>query len=949
MWRRASPHRLIVVACVIVLLSTFMLVIQQNDLDNHNQPSIYKRRKQHQNSLPTNHDTIVSSAIKDTTTKSQTTVSKLPRNVAFKPEDWTDKARSPRMSDREDARGQDELEQFEQHVYEPDGVLEDYISNGGINGKKHKTKNSSQKQMNPLNYGLHMDSKTRSVIDTSLMQGGILNVDTKNQAETRPMLRNHSSKRNFSGYVYKVNRDQISDFKSSHGKDSIRKPKVHLLDSLRENYHDFNLTSAAEGYLIDTPGCKISDVDPFDSKVRRFIVKVDVKCKGLPPLVTQENNHLVLHKDIIDKYYGGSFKECRYQEIFRGPCGKDQDSTYDYSPLAVDFKDSIPWPQNVEFMRVLCENTSGVTIHENYFNAVPKKQNVEKRCNLADEKSRPDVKERLNVLIVGLDALSRLNFIRQMPITYRYLVEKLNAIQLKGYNKVADNTLVNVFPMLTGKFAEELGYMDASRPLDAIDFIWKKFSASGYRTLLAEDAPYMATFNYLREGFKKPPVDYYLRPFSMAVDMSALINSSTFHCVGKRLELEIVLDYIYKLADTFKTDSPYFAFGWNARISHDSLNLPRVADKPYADFIRKLHASNYLNNTVLLIASDHGLRYGHFLKTYMGKLEERLPAMFMVFPPWVYEKYPEIGKNLRRNQHKLTTPFDIHETLIDIMHFRGSPRPVGKVTGKNGRWRLPRGISLMSEIPEERTCKDAEILPHWCTCQNHRPILRNDTRAVNAAKFLVFTINKQLAKHSNLCAKLKFTKLVDAMLGEENTESLTARVVRSEKDDHETNIEFGEMPHFKSVYLLLTVETQPGKALFEATVKYMYSEENESYEVTGDISRINQYGKTSSCIVDYTARKFCYCNEFLTPEERINQRRSDTKLPGLKALLENENFHAQSSNGIDFSSQTLHQSNPVYEPVPVMPAEYKQLSYDSRSFNLYDRRAVAENFYNDYR
>jgi hypothetical protein len=57
--------------------------------------------------------------------------------------------------------------------------------------------------------------------------------------------------------------------------------------------------------------------------------------------------------------------------------------------------------------------------------------------------------------------------------------------------KVADNTFVNIVPITTGKFVKELPWTEDMKnvPFDKYDFIWKKYSQHGYRTLYSEDAP----------------------------------------------------------------------------------------------------------------------------------------------------------------------------------------------------------------------------------------------------------------------------------------------------------------------------------------------------------------------------------------------------------------------------------------------------------------------------
>jgi len=88
-----------------------------------------------------------------------------------------------------------------------------------------------------------------------------------------------------------------------------------------------------------------------------------------------------------------------------------------------------------------------------------------------------------------------------------------------------------------------------------------------------------------------------------------------------------------------------------------------------------------------------------------GKFEERLPFMAVRVPDWFSRRYPLAGVNLRRNADRLTTPFDLHETLLDLVDMN---RPRNMTSG-----RLPRGYSLFQEIPDNRTCTDAAIEPHW--------------------------------------------------------------------------------------------------------------------------------------------------------------------------------------------------------------------------------------------
>ena len=128
---------------------------------------------------------------------------------------------------------------------------------------------------------------------------------------------------------------------------------------------------------------------------------------------------------------------------------------------------------------------------------------------------------------------------------------------------------------------------------------WNKFNRSGFHTLYAEDAPKIAIFNYAKKGFASPPADHYLRPFSLAVEYSSLKANSEDHCVGDRLETNLVLDYVRQFSDVYK-DEKTFAFAFLTRLTHDSVNRAGAADELHFRFLDGLRKSGRLNNTAVV-------------------------------------------------------------------------------------------------------------------------------------------------------------------------------------------------------------------------------------------------------------------------------------------------------------------------------------------------------------
>lgn len=121
-----------------------------------------------------------------------------------------------------------------------------------------------------------------------------------------------------------------------------------------------------------------------------------------------------------------------------------------------------------------------------------------------------------------------------------------------------------------------------------------------------------------------------------------------------------------------------------------------------------------LNNTVLIVMSDHGPRLlPQFRETEQGQYEKRLPLLTFVFPRWFESKYTLAMANLRKNTRILTTHFDLYQTLFDFMNL--SMLTDENLQKRNGSI-IYQGQSLFLPIPEDRTCEAAHIHKNYCTC-----------------------------------------------------------------------------------------------------------------------------------------------------------------------------------------------------------------------------------------
>lgn len=120
----------------------------------------------------------------------------------------------------------------------------------------------------------------------------------------------------------------------------------------------------------------------------------------------------------------------------------------------------------------------------------------------------------------------------------------------------------------------------------------------------------------------------------------------------------------------------------------------------------------------------------------MGYMEERNPLYSIWLPEWFLNQHTIIRNNLEINQHRLTSNFDIHQTLLDVLNENFE---------KNASFsNIKRGMSQLYELPEARTCPEAGIPDGYCLCGAHKTINHKQKFINNAANVIVKHLNDLL-------------------------------------------------------------------------------------------------------------------------------------------------------------------------------------------------------------
>lgn len=597
-------------------------------------------------------------------------------------------------------------------------------------------------------------------------------------------------------------------------------------------FHQYDIESEAS-FTIKTEGCTIPSLIALDETMKQFN-QPPTKLKSCPnanySLLQRNETHIWVDPELLQYYNVPKHEDisCCYKSFYRPKSIKNVysehvDDRVQYEDCQ-NFSDSIKVKH--EFVLVTCEYNYK-QIYQQYFLFAHKKI-IHKLKKKSNESS-------YNVIVMGIDAISRLNFHRTMPKTVAYLKEK-GAIELLGYNKVGDNTFPNLSPMLLGIKDTDLKRTcwpryDAN--FDNCPFIWQWFREAGFYTALGEDSAKLGTFNFAKYGFIKTPTDYYIRTFihEAEINVGNTKDFNSFICMGNKYFYKVLLDYIQDLTSTLQS-SKLFGFFWEVSMSHDYLTYPMAMDDSYERFLKRLDSDNYFDKTILILLSDHGIRWGAIRYTKQGRLEERLPFVHILLPPSFQNNYNLAYNNLRENSRRLTTPYDIYATLSDLIDLEviNNKNIIHRTESLNTQ---SRSLSLFLPIPRNRTCKMAGIDDHWCTCHKGIKMSPKSFDARDAAGQLVKHVNEYLKDHRQ-CEVLTLAEVLDV------TEMMAG-------EPREKEVGWREF--------MAVVRTTPGNGVFEGTLR----QRNEHWQLAGTISRLNLYGNQSHCVHHYQLKLYCYC------------------------------------------------------------------------------------------
>ncbi|EDV58316.2 uncharacterized protein Dere_GG25318 [Drosophila erecta] len=578
-------------------------------------------------------------------------------------------------------------------------------------------------------------------------------------------------------------------------------------------------------------------VEPFNFEFKKlYTPKNFTPCSNQSDLVTVHFDsilkHYVLHvnKEVLHKLSQSNSNDfaCFYQNIIYG----QSVDRYDRMGNRTKFTHDYVVPLNVEGMLVDCRSADEKRIlQEDAFTFV---QHQKTPLNLVKDR-------KASVIMYGIDTVSRTNLRRLMPMVFEFL-KSPGWYEMMGYNKVADNSFPNIFAILTGysPHSAKNQICDVYQPgcLDEIPFIWKEMKKEGFLTAYAEDTLKINTFNYFKPGFFSRPTDYYFRPLLDALEKETnnlyYSGCKLTYCLGRRLANSYIFDYCRQFMQRFVADRPIWGMFWSSHFSHDDWAMLSAMQHKVLGDLLNFEKDGSFEHTIMIFFSDHGSRFGPLMTTKESFLEERLPMMFIYLPPWFREKYPHYVEALAQNQNRLSSNFDVYNTLKHIINIEGL------VEDTKWSYDCPQCQSLFYPLPENRRCSEAAIPETYCTCHNYEEVTE-DNGTWRMAELVVDRINQYL-QYNNL---------------QNQCSNLTLRVVnvtevRMLEIDENVSLRKG-LRHYHTKF-----QVHQNLAQFFATV--LYDRRTEELQINVElISRINMYWRDSECLDDVIQKVYCIC------------------------------------------------------------------------------------------
>jgi len=249
--------------------------------------------------------------------------------------------------------------------------------------------------------------------------------------------------------------------------------------------------------------------------------------------------------------------------------------------------------------------------------------------------------------------------------------------------------------------------------------VWELFKRSGAVTMMAEeihDACDSATTTVnavFRGAYGVQPSELpdhqwwklfcspHIKPCCWA--KKGFLNPGRRQCVGGGRSLhQVMIGYLEEFWTGY-LEAPRRWAAINTMVAHEHfmLRLPSL-DADLAALLLRM-AGTALQDTVVLLLSDHGTHGIWYTEYEIGATEHQLPFLYVLAPDWLMRERPEWLRALSVNQRRLVTAHELYRTMRVLAAYPETPPAPG--------------LTIFQELPEGRTCREAGIPEVYCACK----------------------------------------------------------------------------------------------------------------------------------------------------------------------------------------------------------------------------------------
>ncbi|CAJ0760422.1 4286_t:CDS:2 [Entrophospora sp. SA101] len=194
-------------------------------------------------------------------------------------------------------------------------------------------------------------------------------------------------------------------------------------------------------------------------------------------------------------------------------------------------------------------------------------------------------------------------------------------------------------------------------------------------------------FNLIRETDEKTRFNescVFLNGTNEMTWMQGYTFGSGPYCMGHKTVSQHTLDWVEEFLNVYKGKKRYVSATFLD--THIEGQLHMEFDRNIRSLIEKMIVGNkqtgegplLSKNSAIIIHSDHGLHYGSEYTFFEGYLHHKQPTMMMLLPNQLLDSHPNFGYALKKNQYRLTTHMDLHQTLLHLAYGGGGEKYMPK-------------------------------------------------------------------------------------------------------------------------------------------------------------------------------------------------------------------------------------------------------------------------------